>query len=465
MQRRKSLALSIPYQLDFFKQYKFLSQGKSQHILLESGRGGRYNIVGLNPVAVIRGKDETLHISESGKETIKRGNPLDLMQEYMEQWKTDYNPEYPPFQGGAIGYFSYDCIRYIEKLPSLAEDDINIPDIFFLLFDDVFVYDQKEQVLWVITHYVDKYEEAKERLNEWKSLWMTEAPEVTVPFESPEKKSEAVAFTEAGFMKAVECIQEYIGAGDVFQVNLSTRQERTLQTHPLEIYTSLREINPSPYMGYLELGDFQIVSGSPELLIKKQGTEVSTRPIAGTRSRGADEQEDEELARELIENEKERAEHVMLVDLERNDLGRVCKYGTVEVDEFMIIEKYSHVMHIVSNVRGEVEEDKDAFDLVKAVFPGGTITGAPKIRTMEIIEELEPVRRGIYTGSIGWIGYSGDTELNIVIRTLLAKDGKAHVQAGAGIVIDSNPENEYKESLKKAIALWRAKERSEETVR
>ncbi|HFK1748699.1 aminodeoxychorismate synthase component I [Bacillus cereus] len=465
MQRRKSLALSIPYQLDFFKQYKFLSQGKSQHILLESGRGGRYNIVGLNPVAVIRGKDETLHISESGKETIKRGNPLDLMQEYMEQWKTDYNPEYPPFQGGAIGYFSYDCIRYIEKLPSLAEDDINIPDIFFLLFDDVFVYDQKEQVLWVITHYVDKYEEAKERLNEWKSLWMTEAPEVTVPFESPEKKSEAVAFTEAGFMKAVKCIQEYIGAGDVFQVNLSTRQERTLQTHPLEIYTSLREINPSPYMGYLELGDFQIVSGSPELLIKKQGTEVSTRPIAGTRSRGADEQEDEELARELIENEKERAEHVMLVDLERNDLGRVCKYGTVEVDEFMVIEKYSHVMHIVSNVRGEVEEDKDAFDLVKAVFPGGTITGAPKIRTMEIIEELEPVRRGIYTGSIGWIGYSGDTELNIVIRTLLAKDGKAHVQAGAGIVIDSNPENEYKESLKKAIALWRAKERSEETVR
>ncbi|HHP1117381.1 aminodeoxychorismate synthase component I [Bacillus cereus group sp. MYBK163-2] len=465
MQRRKSLALSIPYQLDFFKQYKFLSQGKSQHILLESGRGGRYNIVGLNPVAVIRGKDETLHISESGKETIKRGNPLDLMQEYMEQWKTDYNPEYPPFQGGAIGYFSYDCIRYIEKLPSLAEDDINIPDIFFLLFDDVFVYDQKEQVLWVITHYVDKYEEAKERLNEWKSLWMTEAPEVTVPFESPEKKSEAVAFTEAGFMKAVECIQEYIGAGDVFQVNLSTRQERTLQTHPLEIYTSLREINPSPYMGYLELGDFQIVSGSPELLIKKQGTEVSTRPIAGTRSRGADEQEDEELARELIENEKERAEHVMLVDLERNDLGRVCKYGTVEVDEFMVIEKYSHVMHIVSNVRGEVEEDKDAFDLVKAVFPGGTITGAPKIRTMEIIEELEPVRRGIYTGSIGWIGYSGDTELNIVIRTLLAKDGKAHVQAGAGIVIDSNPENEYKESLKKAIALWSAKERSEETVR
>ncbi|MED1558777.1 anthranilate synthase component I [Bacillus paramycoides] len=465
MQRRKSLALSIPYQLDFFKQYKFLSQDKPQHILLESGRGGRYNIVGLDPVAVIQGKNETLHISESGKETIEHGNPLDLMQEYMEKWKTDYNPIAPPFQGGAIGYFSYDCIRYIEKLPSLAEDDINIPDIFFLLFDDVFVYDQKEKVLWIITHYVDEHKEAEERLNEWKDLWMKEASEVTMSFKCPEEKNEAVAFTEEGFMKAVERIQEYIGAGDVFQVNLSTRQERTLQTHPLEIYTSLREINPSPYMGYLELGDFQIVSASPELLIKKQGKEVSTRPIAGTRSRGASEQEDEELAKELIENEKERAEHVMLVDLERNDLGRVCKYGTVEVDEFMVIERYSHVMHIVSNVRGEVEEDKDAFDLVKAVFPGGTITGAPKIRTMEIIEELEPVRRGIYTGSIGWIGYSGDTELNIVIRTLLAKDGQAHVQAGAGIVIDSNPKNEYKESLKKAIALWRAKESSEETVR
>ncbi|EJQ18102.1 aminodeoxychorismate synthase, component I [Bacillus cereus BAG3X2-1] len=465
MQRRKSLALSIPYQLDFFKQYKFLSKNKPQHILLESGRGGRYNIVGLDPVAVIQGKNETLHIRESGKEIIKRGNPLDLMQEYMEKWKTDYNPEYPPFQGGAIGYFSYDCIRYIEKLPSLAEDGLNIPDIFFLLFDDVFVYDQKEQVLWIITHYVDEHEKAEERLNAWKDLWVKEAPKLTMPFECPEKKNETVAFTEEGFIKAVERIQEYIGAGDVFQVNLSTRQERTLQTHPLEIYTSLREINPSPYMGYLELGDFQIVSASPELLIKKQGPEVSTRPIAGTRSRGANEQEDEELARELIENEKERAEHVMLVDLERNDLGRICKYGTVEVDEFMVIEKYSHVMHIVSNVRGEVEEDKDAFDLVKAVFPGGTITGAPKIRTMEIIEELEPVRRGIYTGSIGWIGYSGDTELNIVIRTLLAKDGQAHVQAGAGIVIDSNPKNEYKESLKKAIALWRAKESSEETVR
>lgn len=189
----------------------------------------------------------------------------------MEQWKTDHNPEYPPFQGGAIGYFSYDCIRYIEKIPSLAEDDVDVPDIFFLLFDDVFVYDHKEQMLWIITHYIDEREEAEQRLDEWKNLWLQEAPEVTVLFECPEKMNEAVSFTEEGFMGAVRCIQQYIGAGDVFQVNLSTRQEKTLQTHPLEIYTKLRDINPSPYMGYLELGDFQIVSGSPELLIKSKG--------------------------------------------------------------------------------------------------------------------------------------------------------------------------------------------------
>lgn len=465
MQRRQSIAISFPYELDFFKQYKFLSQYKKHHIILESGRGGRYSIVGLDPIAIIQGKDNALHIFENEKETIKEGNPLQLMQQYMEKWHTDYNPDYPPFQGGAIGYFSYDCIRYIEKIPALAKDDINIPDVFFLLFDDVFVYDHKEKVLWITTHYIEDKQAAENRLNILKEKWMSEVPDVTIPFVSAESYKEDVSFTEETFMGAVQHIQEYIGAGDVFQVNLSTRQEKTLQTHPLEIYTKLREINPSPYMGYLELGNFQIVSGSPELLIKKQGSEVSTRPIAGTRSRGKDEQEDEQLAEELIENEKERAEHVMLVDLERNDLGRVCEYGTVEVDEFMVIEKYSHVMHIVSNVRGELQEGKDAFDVTRAVFPGGTITGAPKIRTMEIIEELEPVRRGIYTGSIGWIGYSGDMELNIVIRTLLAKDGQAYVQAGAGIVIDSNPQNEYKESLKKAIALWRAKESSEETVR
>lgn len=266
---------------------------------------------------------------------------------------------------------------------------------------------------------------------------------------------------EEEFKEAVSRIQDYISKGDVFQVNLSVRQTRPIGVEAIDVYDQLRQLNPSPYMAFIHTPDYQIVSGSPELLVKKNGQEISTRPIAGTRSRGADEAEDLRLAEELIQNEKERAEHVMLVDLERNDLGRVAEYGSVEVNEFMVIEKYSHVMHIVSNVRGVLAQGKSPYDVIDAVFPGGTITGAPKIRTMEIIEELEPVRRGLYTGSIGWIGFNGDMELNIVIRTMLVKDGKAHVQAGAGIVIDSNPKHEYKESLKKAMALWKAKELAE----
>ena len=271
-----------------------------------------------------------------------------------------------------------------------------------------------------------------------------------------------ITFSKEAFKKAVEAIKEYISQGDVFQVNLSVRQHFQLENAPLKIYETLRKINPSPYMAYLHFPEFQIVSGSPELLVKKQGGSVSTRPIAGTRSRGRDEEEDNKLANELIQNEKERAEHVMLVDLERNDLGRVCEYGTVHVNEFMVIEKYSHVMHIVSNVQGKLKNEANYADVIKATFPGGTITGAPKVRTMEIIEELEPTRRGIYTGSIGWIGFDENMELNIVIRTLFAKDGFGYVQSGAGIVIDSNPDYEYKESLKKARALVKAIELSKE---
>lgn len=279
-------------------------------------------------------------------------------------------------------------------------------------------------------------------------------------------KSEGVkvSIEDNEFQQSVRKIQKYISQGDVFQVNLSVRQAKPLHVSALDVYKQLRILNPSPYMGYFHTPEFQLVSGSPELLVKKKGKEVSTRPIAGTRSRGKDEAEDLVLARELIESEKERAEHVMLVDLERNDLGRVCAYGSVQVDEFMVIEKYSHVMHIVSNVKGQLADEKDEFDLIDSMFPGGTITGAPKIRTMEIIEELEPVRRGPYTGSLGWIGFNHDMELNIMIRTMLVKDNQAYVQAGAGIVIDSIPANEYKESMKKARALWNAKELAEEKL-
>ncbi len=274
-------------------------------------------------------------------------------------------------------------------------------------------------------------------------------------------KPQEVSFAKAEFEQAVERVQAYIAQGDVFQVNLSVRQTKPIEVGADEVYSVLRKLNPSPYMGYLHFSDFQLVSGSPELLVKVKERHVSTRPIAGTRPRGKTEEEDLALAGELINNEKERAEHVMLVDLERNDLGRVCRYGSVEVSELMVIERYSHVMHIVSHVKGELADGKDAYDAIEAAFPGGTITGAPKIRTMQIIGELEPVKRGVYTGSIGWFDFNGDVELNIAIRTMVVKNRQAHVQAGAGIVIDSNPEAEYYESLKKAEALWKALELSQ----
>ncbi len=463
--KRTPLAKKIPYgHRDWFTKYKELSRNESHHVLLESGRGGKYSIIGLHPFAILKGKDEELEITlpDHQSKEIKKGEPLELMRAWMEAYETEDNPTYPDFQGGAIGFVSYDYARYIEELPTLAKDDLNTPDIYFMIFNDVFVYDHDEKALWLITHFRTDQAEAEKRLEYLEHQWTSDETSWTYPFLNLVNSDEKhVSLSENEFKKAVLQVQEYIAQGDVFQVNLSVRQSQQLKTHPFEIYESLRKINPSPYMSYIKFPEFELVSGSPELLVKKKGKEISTRPIAGTRSRGKNEQEDLVLANELIESEKERAEHVMLVDLERNDIGRVCEYGTVEVNEFMVIEKYSHVMHIVSNVRGNLAEGHHAYDVIKATFPGGTITGAPKVRTMEIIEELEPVRRGVYTGSIGWISFSGEMELNIAIRTMVAKDGMAHVQAGAGIVIDSNPSHEYKESLKKAMALWKAKELSE----
>ncbi|WP_328703189.1 anthranilate synthase component I family protein [Alkalihalobacterium elongatum] len=450
----------------WFHQYKQLSKEEPYHVLLESGRAGRYHIIGLNPIAILKGKGQELIIEHNGQTVTQTGDLLTNMRAWMEKQHRAYCHDGTPFQGGAIGYISYDLVRQIEKLPNDAEDDLGMEELYFLVFDDVFVYDIENEELTIIVHCTkNERENALQRIEHYKTAWIQPIDEWK--WQSKKEKGGeqwSASLSEIEFAEAVERIQEYIAAGDVFQVNLSVRQAKPLLTEPLHIYEKLREVNPSPYMSYFHTPDFQLTSGSPELLVKKAGDEVSTRPIAGTRSRGKTEEEDERNAKMLIENEKERAEHIMLVDLERNDLGRVCEFGTVEVDELMVIEKYSHVMHIVSNVKGKLTKGKDAYDIIRATFPGGTITGAPKVRTMEIIEELEPVRRGIYTGSIGWIGYNGDMELNIVIRTLLSKDRMAYVQAGAGIVIDSNPQHEYKESLKKATALWRAKELSEEEV-
>jgi para-aminobenzoate synthetase component I len=460
-------SLTIPYPASrFFHQYDHIAQQYKEHVILESGRGGRYSIAAFKPEVIFSGKDHQLTISRDGKTTTLKGNPLELVKQQLEMFQVPEIEGLPDFQGGAIGYISYDYARYIEKLPQLAKDDSGIPEVYFQVFLEWFVFDHQTETLWIMAlNDSGQEEQAKGRLSDWQKRWEAEVPVSDVETVAKPAANELhVSMDEADFILAVERVQQYISQGDVFQVNLSVRQSKPIEKEALEVYRQLRKLNPSPYMGYLHTEDFQLVSGSPELLAKVKGSEVSTRPIAGTRSRGRTNEEDLQLASELINNEKERAEHVMLVDLERNDLGRVCKYGTVEVNEFMVIEKYSHVMHIVSNVKGELAEGETWFDVVNATFPGGTITGAPKVRTMEIIEELEPVRRGPYTGSLGWIGFNGNMELNIIIRTMLVKDGKAYVQAGAGVVIDSIPTNEYKESLKKAIALWKAKELAEENA-
>ncbi|PLS15142.1 aminodeoxychorismate synthase component I [Bacillus sp. M6-12] len=466
MPQRRLFARKIPFaSMDLFDTYRKLSADLPRHILLESGRGGQYSLIGLNPSAILEGKDGILQIihRDGMKETME-GDPLLSMKKWMAPRRIEKQAGYPDFQGGAIGFLSYDYIRYIEDLPAASKDDLKTPDLYFLIYDEAAVFDHKEEVLWLL-HAGENELAAEKSLDVMEKHWKrhAEIKEVSKTKTTSEKLKDdlAVSMKAEQFHKAVERVREYIAQGDVFQVNLSVRQSKELSVPAIEVYECLREINPSPYMAFLQTPEFQVVSGSPELLIKKQDHLISTRPIAGTRSRGKNPDEDEHLANELIQNDKERAEHVMLVDLERNDLGKVSKFGTVHVNEFMTIEKYSHVMHIVSNVQGQLKESEDAYSAVKAVFPGGTITGAPKVRTMEIIEELEPVRRGLYTGSIGWISDSGDMELNIVIRTMVAKDGVGHVQAGAGVVNDSNPRYEYKEALKKAAAMWKAKEEAE----
>lgn len=453
----------IPYnQEKFFQKYMLLSKNEDTHILLESGRTGKYSIAGIRPFAIIHADEERIEIKQGNQTEVIEGRPLQQLEKWMKPYFFPPVPGLPDFQGGAIGYISYDYAWCIEKLPHQAVDDIGLPLFYFLVFDEWAVFDHEEQCLWLMVLNGDT---AKGKLDSLKSAWLegpdTNFPEtVDTPYPNVDKEPQ-LSFTEEEFAAAVEKVKNYIRKGDVCQVNLTIRQSEDLSVSPLGVYKELRTLNPSPYMGYLHTNEFQIVSGSPELLIKKDGRKVGTRPIGGTRPRGKDEAEDNRLEKELLSNEKEKAEHIMLVDLERNDMGKVCEYGSVHVDELMVIEKYSHVMHIVSHVSGTLLAEKSVYDLIEAFFPGGSITGAPKVRTLEIIEELEPVKRGIYTGTLGWIGFNEDAHLNIVIRTMIVKGQVCHVQAGAGIVIDSNSEAEYKESLKKAAALWKAKAEAE----
>lgn len=468
-----------PTHVDPWHVMKSLHPSLQEAALLESGRAGRYSFLTYQPAAVLRSQlGETVVSYRDGRTASKRGNPLEALRGLLAEYRTPAIPEMPDFSGGAVGYMSYEMNRFFEpSLPQIATDDLQLPDLYVMIMPDLLAFDHETREMIFLTHLAsgqlneEAYGQAAALLEQRANVLdgLTAAAD-DIDWDALRKRPLAhvspasVSFGKDQFEDAVRRVQEYIAQGDVFQVNLSVRQSKPMKVQAPDVYEVLRKLNPSPYMGYLGFPEFQLVSASPELLVKVKGGEVHTRPIAGTRPRGQSDEQDAALARELIDNEKERAEHVMLVDLERNDLGRVCRFGSVEVSEFMVVEKYSHVMHIVSHVKGELAADKDAFDAVAAAFPGGTITGAPKVRTMEIIEELEPVKRGVYTGSIGWFGFNGEVEVNIAIRTMVVKDGMAHVQAGAGIVIDSVPEAEYAESLKKAEALWKALEISEQRM-
>ena len=396
------------------------------------------------------------------------GDPFEQLRALCAANPIVSNPLLRRFGGGLVGWFSYDLCRTIERLPSLAADDLALPLCYFQFVDSFIEFDHERGLLNLATlpklhegDLTEQYRQMAERLQEMAELLATlpnGEDDASPPAIHADPDNFTPTVTPDQFAQIVSRTREYIFAGDIFQANLSVRFQRAFRSDPLALYRQLRAINPSPFMAFIEGGECAVVSASPELLIRASGRTIETRPIAGTRRRGATEAEDQEKIAELLANEKERAEHLMLVDLERNDIGRVARYGTVQVDELMTVEKYSHVIHIVSNVRGELRQGMDALDAIRACFPGGTITGAPKVRSMEIIEELEPTRRGIYTGSIGWLGWNGDAEFNIAIRTLLVKDGVAYLQAGAGIVADSVPEHEYRESLRKAQAAMNAVE-------
>ncbi len=427
------------------------------------------------------------------------GKPLDVLRQWMSSYRAPCVEAAPPFIGGCAGFLSYDIARSLERLPNRLPNELGLPEYVWLRFDQLWVIDHLEKELYCCVHlpvatvntdtqadeatatcsvhYELAATLAEQMAQQWQQ-WLTTVSKADTqrrellqqhPAALADSRTEGYGFTtgfeQQAFQQAVQSVQRYIGQGDVFQVNLSLRSERAIKGTPESIYEWLRLTNPSPYMGLLRLPGFQLVSASPELLVSVRDGAVAARPIAGTRRRGTTEQEDLAMEQELLQTEKERAEHIMLVDLQRNDLGRIARYGSVRVPELMTIERYSHVMHLVSGVEAELAEDKDVYDVIAATFPGGTITGAPKIRTMEIIEELEQTRRGAYTGSMGWIDYSGNMELNIIIRTLTVKDNIAYMQAGAGIVIDSDPYREYRECFNKSRALARAVMLSEQQER
>jgi len=442
-------------------------------VLLESAQAGRFSYLCDRPHRLIVGDAEGAEIrSGDGVEwrERRRGAPLEILQTLLSACRVPATPQLPTMAGGLIGAFGYDLVRTWERLPEMARRDSSVPLYALIEARELFVFDHRDRVLHVVVwrdvvtahRLADEFARAEAHARHALARWTTaramnpaSSRSLQPPAAAENRASLPPSMTAAEFESAARRVHDYIAAGHTYQVNLSRRTSRAVALPPLRIYEALRRVNPSPYMGLLQLPEFSLVCGSPELLVKLENGIVSSRPIAGTRPRGhAAGASDAHFSAELLASEKERAEHLMLVDLIRNDIGRVAEYGSVHVPEFMVLEHYSHVMHIVSQVEGRLAAGRTWRDVFQAMFPGGTITGCPKIRTMEIIEELEPVGRGFYTGSLGWISYAGEMELNIVIRSMLVQAGVAHVQAGAGVVADSQPARELDESERKAQALW-----------
>lgn len=464
----------------------FRKLGGTPSFLLESVVGGekwaRYSFLGSRPSKVIRGWGRKIEIRENGKDPVlfDSDDPVEVLKKEVSRYTPVDIKGLPRFFGGLVGYIGYDMVRFFERIPDMGKDGLGLPDMFFMVTDTMLIFDSLKQKIKVVSNaHVDgkepseAYREAEKKIGE-----IIERLNQPIAHSQPKssgrkrKKSEKpfeASFTSSfrtktAFEDAVLKAKEFVMSGDVVQVVLSQRFERESEADPFNIYRALRVINPSPYMYYLDTGDAKVVGSSPEILVRLEGRTVVLRPIAGTRRRGDTNSEDKVLEEELKKDPKEIAEHIMLVDLGRNDVGRVAKTGSVKVTELMSVERYSHVMHLVSNVEGDLSEGLDSFDVLKASFPAGTVTGAPKVRSMEIIEELEPAKRGPYAGAVGYFSYSGNMDTCITIRTLVIKDNKVYVQSGAGIVADSDPAREYAETVNKAMAMMKAVDMAEKEL-
>lgn len=445
--------------------------------LLESIQGGekwaRYSFLGSgSPLVIYEDRGDLCVKKGSHRRRIpSRGAPLDRLRELMEAYRPVTVPNLPRFVGGAVGYLGYDIVKTFEDLPSRRKEHLDLPDFAFLLTETLLIFDNVSQKIKVVANaHVKSTSERDVRAAYRQATGRIEAmiDRIRRPLKrvKPKRRRSPIRFTsnmsKVDYEKMVSRAQEYIKAGDIFQCVLSQRWETSLQAPPFQLYRALRVVNPSPYMYYLRIAGVELVGSSPEILVRCEEGLVSVRPIAGTRRRGTTMEEDAELERRLLADSKERAEHIMLVDLGRNDIGRVAERGSVRVESLMNVERYSHVMHIVSNVTGRLDATKTVYDVLKASFPAGTVSGAPKIRAMEIIEELEPTKRGPYAGAVGYISFSGNMDMCINIRTVVVSRHRAFIQAGAGIVADSNPEHEYEETCNKSRAMMKAIELAEQ---